>query len=342
MEHVTLSIGNTQSKILVGEHLTNLKKHLPQTKVVIITDENLKKHYDSFFNSFDVITIGTGESNKTLTTIDYIIDELTRLEADRSTFIVGIGGGIVCDITGFAASTFMRGIRFGFVSTSLLSMVDASVGGKNGVNHRGYKNMIGVFNQPEFVICDMQMLKTLDQREFINGFAEIIKHAAIKDAAMLDFLESHAAEALEANPAVIEKLVLHSVQTKAAVVMSDEREKGERKKLNFGHTTAHSLEKLTGMPHGEAVAIGMTVAANFSVKKGLLKAEEAQRLKNILKLYGLPTELNLAASKLYEAMKHDKKRDGDFIYFVLLNKLGEAVIDKITFNQLQSYLNDLC
>ena len=281
MQTITIKTENRISRILIGEKLQNLDKYLPAGKTIIITDENVLKHYGKEIDRFKVITIGLGENFKTLETLQHIFDRLIRLEADRSTFIVGIGGGIICDVSGFAASVFMRGLRFGFVSTTLLSQVDASVGGKNGVNFRKYKNMIGVFNQPEFVICDTTMLATLDPREFRAGFSEIIKAAAIRDENLFNYLEKHTDEALANKPDVIEKIIYDSVMIKASVVQADEKEKGERKILNFGHTFAHAIEHMTGMLHGEAVAVGMALATDFSVKSGFLKEQEGERIRSV-------------------------------------------------------------
>ena len=174
------------SNIYIGESLQNVEEYLPKGKTIIITDENVKNHYLSDFPDCPVITISTGESIKTLATVESIYRQLINLDVDRQTFILAIGGGIVCDIAGFVASTFQRGLRFGFVSTSLLSQVDASVGGKNGVNFDSYKNMVGVFMQPEFVICDIKLLNTLPKEEVANGFAEIVKHALIEDYSMFE------------------------------------------------------------------------------------------------------------------------------------------------------------
>ena len=176
---------------MVGEKLENLTSHIPVEKFVIITDENVGRIYRKKFPPCNVIEISTGEKIKNLDTLQYVYGKLLDFEADRSVFIVGVGGGIVCDIAGFAASTYLRGVRFGFVSTTLLAQVDAGVGGKNGVNFRGYKNMIGNFNQPEFVICDMNLLKTLPKREILCGFGEIAKHAFIGDVRMCEFLEQN-------------------------------------------------------------------------------------------------------------------------------------------------------
>lgn len=324
------------SRILVGESIDNLSRYIEPRRTVIITDSVVDGLYRERLPRCPVITIGQGESIKTLQTVASIFEQLVDLEADRSTFILGVGGGIVCDIAGFVASTYMRGTRFGFVSTTLLSQVDASVGGKNGVNFGGYKNMVGVFNQPDFVICDMAMLKSLPVREILCGFAEIIKHGAIADAALLDFIETHRDAALELNEAIIAHLVYRSVEIKAGVVTRDEQERGERRQLNFGHTFGHALEKLTGIPHGEAVGIGMLLAARLSVEKGLLKAADAERLGKIISAYGLPTRPPVDGSSLLAALRKDKKREGNRIHFVFLQAPGRAVVEEIALETLHA------
>jgi len=336
------------SKIAVGESLKNVEKYTRGTKTVIITDENLNHFYNLQFPLWDVIIIGTGEKVKTLETVEYIYKNLVELEIDRSCFIVGIGGGIVCDITGFAASTFMRGLGFGFVSTSLLSQVDASVGGKNGVNFHGYKNMIGVFNQPEFVICDPIMLKTLPHKELLSGFAEIVKHAAIGSSDLFTFLEKNFQKALDLDARTLEKLVYDSVKIKAEVVKRDEKEKGERRKLNFGHTLGHAIEKTTGIAHGEAVSIGMVFAANLSIKRNMLSTEEAERIRTLLGQIGLPTlpkrpdGMTFDKEKILDALKKDKKREGSGIHFALLKAIGNPVIEEIPIRELEEVVHDMC
>ncbi|HLP47337.1 MAG TPA: 3-dehydroquinate synthase [Candidatus Kapabacteria bacterium] len=330
------------SKIVIGESLENLEKYTTGTKRVIVTDENLDRLYRHQFPPWAVIEIGTGEKIKTLETVVYIFKKLLELEIDRSCFIVGIGGGIVCDITGFVASTYMRGLPFGFVSTSLLSQVDASAGGKNGVNFDGYKNMIGVFNQPLFVICDPGMLKTLPHKELLSGFAEIVKHAAIGSAELFIFLEKNFSKALALDGETLEKLVYDSVTIKAKVVDKDEKEKGERRILNFGHTLGHALEKTSGLSHGEAVSVGMVFAAELSViRKGLSKVA-AERIRGLLSQIGLPTVLPVDKEKIVDALKRDKKREGDGIHFILLEAIGHAVSEVIPFEELEMVIHDLC
>jgi 3-dehydroquinate synthase len=342
MKTIEIYTGTSVSKILIGESIKNLPAYLPAGKSIILTDRHIRQHYGSAFPPLPVIEIGLGEQHKTLDTLAYIFDRLIACEADRSTFLVAIGGGIVCDVAGFAASVFMRGLRFGFVSTSLLSQVDASVGGKNGVNFQGYKNMIGVFSQPEFVLIDTGMLATLDKREFYSGFAEIVKAAAIRDEALFRYLETHHGDALQNVPGVMEKLIHDSVMIKARVVEKDEREKGERRILNFGHTFAHALEKQTGMLHGEAVSIGMVLAARLSVKLGMLQDADATHLTGLLTSLNLPVAPPVSCSSLVEVMKKDKKREGNSLHMVLLNRIGEAVIHTISIIQLEQYSYDLC
>ena len=328
------------STIRVGEKLQNLGNYIPTENVVIITDVNVKRFYQNNFPPHPVITIQTGEKIKNLDTVRNIYGKLVELGVDRSTFIVGIGGGIVCDINGFVASTFLRGVKFGFVSTTLLSQVDASVGGKNGVNFKGYKNMVGVFNQPEFVICDLNLLSTLPEKEVLCGLAEIVKHAAIGDADLFQYLEENYQNALALDAAVIERLVYDSVVIKSAIVNKDEKEKGERRKLNFGHTFGHAIEKTTGVRHGEAVSAGMVMASELSVKKGHLQAKDAQRIKNLLRDLKLPISLQADRKTVFDALRKDKKRQGDRINFVLLEDIGKPFVDQISIKELEDVLND--
>jgi 3-dehydroquinate synthase len=339
METITIETTSGPSRILIAERLENLQHYIPGAKPIIITDVNVGKLYPLKAMASNVITIGTGETNKTLDTVQKIYAQLLSIQADRSAFIVGVGGGIVCDITGFAASTFMRGIRFGFVATTLLAQVDASIGGKNGVNFQGYKNMVGLFHQPEFVICDFNLLKTLAPAEISCGLAEIVKHAAIADADLFTYLEKHAASILALDATAIEKLVLASVHIKSSIVSRDETEKGERRLLNFGHTFGHAVEKVNGVTHGEAVSMGMVMASALSVNRGLLSTQEDRRLRNLLKRLQLPNTFAASPQKILDAVAKDKKRAGDRIHFVLLAGLGNAVVEPITIEELKETLN---
>ncbi len=338
MKTIEIKGSGNNSTILIGEKLKNLEKYIPAKSMMVITDTNVWDIYHDKIPDCHVIKIGTGEKEKTIDTVCHIYEKLVEAEADRSSFLVGIGGGIVCDITGFVASTYMRGLRFGFVSSTLLSQVDASVGGKNGVNFKGFKNMVGVFNQPEFVICDIDLLKTLPPRELANGFAEIVKHAAIADINYFNFIEENYSAALDLDKSILERLVHDSVMIKASVVNRDEKEKSERRKLNFGHTLGHAIEKTTGVHHGEAISAGMVAAAALSAKKGLLPAKDAQRINRLLDKLQLPISITGPREALLNALKKDKKREGNHIHFILLNGLGNAIVKKLSIKELEAIL----
>jgi 3-dehydroquinate synthase len=328
--------GSSQpSTIRVGEAFANLPRHLPPGKAVVITDENVLRLYRDRMPALPVLSIGSGEAFKTLETVSDLYEALVDLEADRATFILGVGGGIVCDVAGFVAATYLRGLRFGFAATTLLAQVDASVGGKNGVNLEGYKNLVGTIRQPEFVICDPAFLETLPEAEVVNGMAEIVKHGLIADAGMFAFLEDHASAALRLEPAVVERLVAESVVIKAGVVGRDEVEAGERRKLNFGHTVGHALEKTGVFSHGEAVSIGMAFASRVSVRRGLLPEEAHRRILALLSRLKLPVRASVDPLRLVEALRRDKKRRANRIHFVLLEDIGRAVVQEIRMDELE-------
>lgn len=323
------------STLLIGESLQGLSRYIPPGKTVIVTDANVRQAYGRLFPPAEVIEIGTGEGIKNLETVGRVYEALVRFEADRASFLVGIGGGIVCDVTGYAASTYLRGLKFGFVASTLLAQVDAAVGGKNGVNWEGYKNMIGVFNQPDFVICDPLLLRTLPRKEILCGMAEVVKQALIGDAGLFSYLEENVSGVLDLRPEVMKRLVLDSLRIKSSLVNRDEREQGERRLLNLGHTFGHALEKVAGVSHGEAVSVGLVMAAAISEQKGYLAGEDRKRIEKLLSDLGLPLQLSCPKEKLWEALRKDKKREGDRIHFVFLAALGRAVVEEVSFEELE-------
>ncbi len=335
---IAISGSSGQSRIVVGGRVADVAGLVPPgARVFCVTDANVNRlHGHALPAAWTRCEIGQGEASKTVDTVVALFRTLLAAEADRGVFLVGLGGGIVCDVTGFLASTFLRGVRFGFVATSLLAQVDASVGGKNGVNVDGYKNIMGVFNQPEFVLCPGDALATLPPAELRCGLAEILKHILIADAAMLPCLEAQADAALAADPDVLRVLVAHSVRIKAGVVNRDERESGERRKLNFGHTLGHAVEKLQRVPHGEAVGIGTALAARLSARRGMLPATDAARIERTLARLGLPTRPTVDAEAIIATMRHDKKRAGDRLHFVFLAGLGQAVVESIPLDELEA------
>lgn len=336
MKTYTIAGASGTSTILVGEQLQNLEAHLPAAKVVIITDRNVERYYADRFPPAPVIALAPGEASKSLATVETIYGRLLELEADRTSFIVAIGGGVVCDIAGFAAATFMRGLRCGYVPSTLLAQVDASVGGKNGVNFGGFKNLVGTFSQPRFVICDPLLLKSLPEKEVLCGLAEVVKHALIRDADLFGYLEKNSAPIQKLAAAAVERMVCDSVAIKSAIVNQDEKEGGLRRLLNFGHTFGHAIEHLRRISHGEAVSIGMAIAVDISMQKGLLGAAEATRIKQLLNSLKLPVRCPADPAQLIAAVGKDKKRESRSVHFVLLRGIGEAVIEKIALEELKA------
>lgn len=334
--------GRTPSIVAIGDTLGRIDEFLPDRRVIVITDTNVYGLYKDIIDRWPSITIGLGETNKTLATVQKIYERLVELNADRECFILGFGGGIVTDIAGFAASTYMRGLPFGFVATTLLSQVDASVGGKNGVNLQGFKNMVGTFNQPDFVLCDTSVLDTLPVRELRAGMAEIIKSGIIADPQLFDTLERHSAESIFASPQLLSEIISAAVKVKARIVEADEKESGERKKLNLGHTIAHAIEKCSReFLHGEAVSIGLSMICRIAVRQGALSPDTARRIDLLLQKTGLPTKCDIPLSQLASAVHQDKKSAGSDINIVMLHGIGDCRITKIGFKQVESMILDL-
>ena len=342
MKKHEIQISSGHSQICVGESIQNLTHYLGSGKKVVITDSNVLRCHGFRFSDYDTIDIEPGEQNKTMETVEKIYEKFLEWELDRSSFVTAIGGGIVCDVAGFAASTFMRGIDFGFVPTTLLAQVDASIGGKNGVNFLGYKNLVGVFNQPQFVLCDTDLLYTLPERELACGLAEVVKHAVIRSASLFEFLEQEWASLLSLQKDTVEKVINDSIVIKSWIVQSDALEKGERKKLNFGHSLSHAIEKEGQLSHGEAISIGMVMASKISAARGMLAHQEVDHIISLLKNLKLPTELSSSRDLILDAVKKDKKRQGEDIHFVLLSEIGKAEVSPMTYTELEGYIHDLC
>ncbi len=335
MQKIQIQTSAGRSRILIGEGFERLGELLPEGRAITVTDDTVSRLYGDRFAPGPVIRIGSGEKDKTLETVHRVYGALIEAGADRSSFILGVGGGIVCDVAGFAATTFMRGVGLGFVATTLLAQVDASVGGKNGVNLHGYKNIVGTFRQPDFVLCDPGVLQTLPAKEAVNGLAEVVKHGAIGDPDLFSYLETYPDAAQSLDKGAVERMVSASVTLKAAVVRRDEREAGERRVLNFGHTVGHALEKVVGMSHGEAVSVGMAAASHWSAQRGLISEEEALRVSRLLETLGLPVRAEADPDALMEAIARDKKREGARIHFVFLRRIGEAVVQAMDLDETE-------
>jgi 3-dehydroquinate synthase len=271
--------------------------------------------------------------------VDAVIEKLIEMEADRKTTLVGVGGGVVTDVTGYVASVYMRGLKFGFIPTSILALVDASIGGKNGIDVGVYKNMVGIIRQPAFILHDMVFLNSLPQKEWENGFAEIIKHACIKDAAMFAELESNTLKTYQGRQKTICELIQRNTLIKTKVVQKDEFEKGERRLLNFGHTLGHALETQYELLHGQAISIGMTCACHISEQ--LTGFRQTDRVVKVLEQYGLPTYSSFNKQKVFEVLKMDKKRERKEMNYVLLEKIGKGVVKSISLVQLEKIISKL-
>ena len=313
-----------------------LKQTVNVKQAVVITDENVFQHHSKKFKGWNTIILKPGEAYKIQLTVDSVIGQLIEMGADRNTTLIGVGGGVVTDLTGYIASIYMRGISFGFVPTTLLALVDASIGGKNGIDVGIYKNMIGTIRQPQFILHDLVFLNTLPDLEWQAGFAEIIKHACIRNATMFKELEQSDITLFQKKKKLLCDLVMRNAILKTKVVQEDEFEKGDRKLLNFGHTLGHALENQYELTHGQAVAIGMHFAATLSER--LTGFKGASRVKQLIEKYGLPTEAMYQKDKVFEVLKKDKKKNADAISFILLNKIGNAGIRQISFTDLYEAL----
>jgi 3-dehydroquinate synthase len=321
--------------------LALLKENFSEDQSVIISDSNIIKLYSNALVNRKVIIIEAGENNKTQAAADKIIEELLELDADKQFTIIGLGGGVVTDIAGYVSAIYKRGTKLSLVPTSVLAMTDAAIGGKNGVNFGKYKNMVGTTRQPECIFFDYSFLSTLPKQEWISGFAEIIKHACIKDDDLFEFLERHTLDDFMEDKVLMGQLIERNVAIKYAVVTHDELEKADRFLLNFGHTFGHAIENIYGLPHGYAVSLGMVAAAKISEEINNFHSADVKRISNLLEKYGLPVEMKTDPQAIFALMIKDKKRSGDAVNFVLLNRIGDAVAKKISFKQLQDMQNQI-
>jgi 3-dehydroquinate synthase len=339
---VPVELGERSYPIYIGgDILPDLGRalacHCGQGRAVLITDANVGPLYASAvvdsLTGVDIktlmVTAPAGESSKRLAVVETVYEQLFDFAAERSDTVVALGGGVVGDLAGFVAATFKRGLKYVQVPTSLLAMVDSSIGGKTGINHPRGKNMIGAFYQPRMVFADTAVLRTLPDRELGCGLAESVKHAVIQDNEFFAMLEEHAGAILSRQQDVLVDLVVRNCRIKAEVVATDERESGLRGILNFGHTIGHAIETvLAGRDHhhGEAVALGMVAAARLARQHGLLRPEYAERIESLLRTFRLPTALggDVPVDKLYTAMMQDKKVKAGRINFVLPTSIGSC------------------
>lgn len=337
MEKKTFRFGTTTVDYYFAGGFSKLKELVDPKRTILITDENVYHHHAKKFKSWDTIVLKPGEEFKVQATVDAVIDQLIEMGADRTTTLVGVGGGVITDLTGYVATIYMRGISFGFVPTTLLALVDASIGGKNGIDVGIYKNMVGSIRQPAFILHDLAFLNTLPEIEWKSGFAEIIKHASIKDATMFKQLEGNTINTFQKSKKQTCNLIQRNALIKTKVVMQDEFEKGDRKLLNFGHTLGHALENQYELTHGEAISIGMVYAANLSQQ--ITGFKQASRVISLLDQYQLPTFAQFNKEKVITALSKDKKKVKDTVHFILLEKLGKAIVQPISIDQIYQTLS---
>lgn len=309
-----------------------LSKIVQGKKIILLMDSNVHAIYKSLFQAYDTIVIPAGEKNKTWESIHYITEQLIHFKADRKTLLIGAGGGMITDVTGFAASVYMRGIGSGFIPTTLLCMVDAAIGGKNGINFDLFKNMLGTIRQPEFLIYDTSFLQTLTSETWSSGFAEVIKYGCIFDSFLFENLLEHDVNYFNNNEPALQSIIQKCVSYKNKIVLEDEQEQGIRKLLNFGHTVGHAVEKIHEWPHGYAISIGMIIACIVSEEVAGLNTEVKKVLVQLLKQYDLPTTISLNIESIMSVLKMDKKRNKETIDFIVLEKIGQASIKNIPFH----------
>lgn len=337
MHRIKVNTSSGKSLLITGGSLGDLPELLPSGGIFVITDSNVRALYGNLFPPAEVLTLQPGEESKSITVIGDLCRELLDAGADRSSFILGFGGGVVCDIAGMVASLYMRGVRHAFVSTTLLSQVDASTGGKTGVNLGVYKNMIGTFRQPEFVLCDHSLLSTLPEVEFLSGFGELLKHAVIADRSLFFDISASLPGIFEHDSRVLEEMIYRAVKIKARIVRHDPLEKDERRLLNFGHTFGHVLETAYHLPHGIAVMEGMLIASELSVWNGDMPFTDARLVESLIEKAGVVNE-HLLPDNIISLIAKDKKSDAGYINMVLLQSIGKAVVRKLRVSDLESFV----
>lgn len=355
METLTVNLGTRSYPIYIGEHLLEtglLSNHLTGGSAMVVSNETVAPLYLKRLLQglppqirCSQILLPDGESHKTLATAATILDALVDQGFGRDACLIALGGGVVGDISGFAAACFQRGIDFIQVPTTLLAQVDSSVGGKTGVNHLGGKNLIGAFHQPRCVLVDINTLETLNPREYRAGLAEVIKYGLIRDPAFLTWIEEHAGDLVAMTSHRLAYVIRRCCEIKSEIVVADERETGARAILNFGHTFAHAIENAAGYGrwlHGEAVAIGMLMACDLSCRMQLLDSSVFTRVLNLLDRLGLPVKAPpLEATRLRAIMQADKKVLRGRLRFVLLEAIGSALIsDSVPESLLDELLGD--
>ena len=310
-------------------------------KSILLIDRNVYKHHQVVFEDFRTIIIDTSEASKSFKTTELIITELLQLKAHRETILINIGGGVIGDLGGFVASIFKRGVKFAHIPTTLLAMCDAAIGGKNGINFGETKNIIGTITNPEFVAIYPDFIKTLTDEEFKNGIAEIIKHSILDSYEHYYFILQNKKEIKTRNIEIITQLISRSVKFKTSIVEQDEKELGNRRLLNFGHTMGHALEAIYGVSHGKAVAIGMFYAAKLALKNGYCNKQTFDEIQFILQEFKFETEFKYDLDKVIEKIYQDKKSYDEDVNFIYPFTIGDCRVVKTNVELLKNQLKIL-
>ena len=357
---ITISLGRQRHRVLIAKGLlkqfgARVRQHLPRRTCAVVTDSNVGPIFaDRIGRSLTsagfrptVITIPAGEKSKTLRQAGAICEQMIGAGLDRQSLVIGLGGGVIGDISGFVAAIYHRGIPHVQVPTTLLAMVDSSIGGKTGVNTADGKNLLGAVHHPSLVIDDVDVLKTLPRREFNQGFAEIIKHAVIADPKMFKQLQSGKARSPR-RPLALQKLIRRNIEIKSNIVAKDERDQtGERALLNFGHTVGHAIERAGNYRkflHGEALSLGVVAACTISIKRATLPPRQCDAVVSLLQRFELPTRLpkNFPRNKIVNAVKFDKKFQSGKIRFVVTPKIGAAYLsNEVTLDDIREAVSEL-
>jgi 3-dehydroquinate synthase len=315
-----------------------LRELAPTESSIVVTDENISRLHGAHFKGYKTLIVPPGEDAKSVETVQRLAQELTTLEAHRKTMLVGVGGGVVCDLAGFLSSVYMRGMPVGLVPTTLLAAVDASIGGKNGVNLGLHKNLLGTVCQPRFILQDTDMLDTLPDAEWSNGFAEVIKYGCISDIRIFNTLSHSDITFYKKTRQALDELIAGCVDVKNKIVNADEDETGLRRILNFGHTAGHAFERLHNLPHGAAVGLGMLVACLVSEKVAGLDPGAKDKLANTLAAYGLPTSLDYNPEEVAALLRADKKRTDDGVNYVVMEAFGKVRVENLQFSVIEDAL----
>jgi len=356
MKRVKVRLGSNSYDVHIGSGILiqtghQLKENGFTGNLVIITNPIVKRLYGDTLkenlarDGFRVITLQVpdGEEQKSLEVAGRLYNELTNSYAERTTPILALGGGVIGDLAGFVAATYLRGVPLIQIPTTLLAQVDSSIGGKVAIDHGQLKNKIGAFYQPKLVITDIATLKTLDTKTLIDGLAEVIKYAVIRDKELLTYIEGNLDKIKSLDDRALEEIVFRSAKIKAEIVEKDEKDLGLRAILNYGHTVGHAIESASDfkVEHGKAVAIGMLAAAKISNRMGILDKNELLRLKSLIERAGLPTKMpNLEVKEIIQAIKHDKKILRGKLRFILLKSLGSAFTDEVSPSLVEQILVD--